>query len=281
MAVKIKRRIFVEDNDYFVNEKGKKYTRLGFDDITPIGFSSFKYRLGQKINIVSRPFVQMNKDKEEYIKSAIYDDIIEFPTFYLLFRKDGFEGVKVFEKNDNSKIFPTGKLVFCEKGRYAILVDDKNTTAIYSSDELTEMYKMPIFSMDFSSVERKGKEINSSADLFSFVKNLEKSSSQVSNEAEIETICNFFRQILNDDVLNYNQPTLKYVLTDKSGNLVLEDLNRDINEYVLVLKEFYFDSATQAKTNAQNVLNFYKTKMTLLFKKNLNKRPNTNPLSAN
>lgn len=275
MAVKIKRRIFVEDNDYFVNEKGRKYTRLGFDDIKKVGLSSFAYRLGKKFNIVSGVFVQMHKHKDDYIQPAIYDEIIEFPTFYLLFKKDNLEGVKLVEKNDKSTIFSTGRLVYCEKDKFAIVVNDQSTIAIYSTDDTTELYKMPNFSTTFESVERKGKEIYSSAQLFNFAGNFIKSAEQICNDTEFKQITEFFRVILNDDVLNYAQTSKKYLLVDKASNLVLNDLNRDINEFKIVLKEANFDSQTQAQVNAQNVLNYYRTKMALDLqnKAKLNKNP--------
>ena len=230
MLVKIKSRIFVEDKDYFVDEKGHKYTRLGFDDIKDVCLGSYYYRLGKKINIVSRVFVQMHKHRQDYIQSAIYDYLLEFPTFYVLMRADDEYGVKIVFKNDKQYIHETGKLVFCDNDRYAVIVTDNKTVVYYSSNDGTEYITLTNLETDFDAVKCDKKMVKSTAYVFDFVGNLKNSILQISNYNELKQILNLFKLFLNEDVANFNQKTKKYVLCDKNDCSSAINLDKDINE---------------------------------------------------
>ncbi len=272
MDVKIKQRMFVDEKEYFVNEKGRKYTRLGFDSIRSVACSSFLYRLGKKLNIVSKAFVEMHKSKQDYIDPAIYDYCIEFPTFYVLAQKNNLAGVQIVEQFDRSTIFPCGKLLFFNKDRYAIVADESKTVAIYATNEGTEYANLPISVGSLEGVELNGKNFQIFANKFNLTGDLISAAAQVKNENELDALTKFFNLLLIEDVNNYNELTKKFVLTDKDGNFILDPENLDVQDFRITLKEMAFDSRMDAITNKNNVLAFYSIKMKFLMQKNTNKQ---------
>ena len=261
MQVLIRRRMFVEDKDYLVNEKDKKYTRLGFDYIKEVCEGSFLYRLGEKINIVSYPYVQIHADKRDYIAPAIYDYVISFPNFYVLARVGNAEGVKVVEESDKQILFPTGKLIYVEEGKYAIIQTDSQICAVYCTNDGVERFAMPLFDEQFNSVVFHNKIAQSTADIFNFVGDCQNICP--CNKAELDSLLNFFKLLLQEDIANCKTISKKYVLVDEKKNLTFSKLD-DLSKLKIVLKDVAFTGITQAKTMANNVLKFYKYKAKLM-----------------
>lgn len=274
MQVTIRHSMFVDEKEFFVNEKGKKYTHLGFDEIKEICYSSFLYRLGDKLNVVSRVFVQMNKHKDAYIQPAIYNYIVEFPSFFVLFRKGNLEGVKIVFKNDKIVDIPNGKLAFFEREKYAVIIDNSQTYFVYSTDEGTELVKTEKIAKSFCSINCQGKRIKTDFSIF-YVENILPLLEGL-NEQNINIIIGFLKLLLAEDIKNYNKPTNKYVLKTTDNLVVNLNKNKDINELQLGTENVKFNDVLQAENNANAVLKFYSTKLSLLLVKFKSSKNNPN-----